>query len=75
MEKALIKQYESDIAHILPKLNNETIDYIVALAELPTTIRGFGPVKRSNVKKAADKRKDLLNALDVAGNGLRRAAE
>ena len=75
MEKALIKQYESDIAYVLPKLNNETIDYIVALAELPTTIRGFGPVKRSNEKKAADKRKELLNALDVAGNGLRRAAE
>ena len=74
-ERAWIRQYESDMAEILPKLNNETEDLIVALAELPIAIRGFGPVKSANEQKAGKKRKEILYALKNPRSGLTRAAE
>ncbi len=75
MERALIQQYESDMLEVLPQLNKETEDAIVALAELPTFIRGFGPVKRANELKAAKRRRELLNILKNPRHGLSRAAE
>ena len=75
MERALIQQYESDMVEVLPQLNKETEDAIVALAELPTSIRGFGPVKRANELKAAKRRRELLTILKNPRHGLSRAAE
>jgi indolepyruvate ferredoxin oxidoreductase len=75
MERALIRQYEADLAQWLPKADTETMDALVALAELPLTIRGFGPVKAANEAKAAKRREDILAALRAGGAALAKAAE
>ncbi len=75
MERALIKQYEADMAEVLPKLTRETKDPIVALAELPLQIRGFGPVKEAHARAAAKRRKELLAVIRAGGSQLRQAAE
>jgi hypothetical protein len=45
MERGLIRQYQADMAEFLPGAAPQTMDALVALAELPLSIRGFGPVK------------------------------
>ncbi|SMX36035.1 indolepyruvate ferredoxin oxidoreductase family protein [Maliponia aquimaris] len=75
MERALIKQYEADMAEWLPKAAPATMDALVALAELPLQIRGFGPVKAANEAKAAKRREELLAVLRQGGAGMRAAAE
>ena len=75
MERALIKQYEADMAEWLPNANAATMDALVALAELPLQIRGFGPVKQANAAKAEKRREELLAALRAGGRPLAEAAE
>jgi indolepyruvate ferredoxin oxidoreductase len=75
MERALIKQYEADMAEVLPKLTDQTREAIVALAELPKQIRGFGPVKQANEAKAAKRREELLSVIRAGGTETRKAAE
>ncbi len=75
MERALIRQYEADMAEVLGKLTPETRDAAIALAELPLTIRGFGPVKQKNEEAAAKRRKELLATIRAGGAPLRQAAE
>ncbi len=75
MERALIAQYEADMAEVLPKFGPETREAIIALAELPLTIRGFGPVKEANAAKAEKRREELLAAIRAGGKDLARAAE
>ena len=75
MERALIKQYEGDMAAVLPNLTDETRDLIVALAELPLSIRGFGPVKAANEAKAAKTREGLLSAIRDGGGTVAQAAQ
>jgi indolepyruvate ferredoxin oxidoreductase len=75
MERALITEYERDMAEVLPKVSSETLDIAVALAELPLSIRGFGPVKEKNAEKAAKQRTDLLASFRAGGAPLAEAAE
>ncbi|UOA15041.1 indolepyruvate ferredoxin oxidoreductase family protein [Sulfitobacter dubius] len=75
MERALIKQYEADMTEVLPKLTDQTRDAIVALAELPLQIRGFGPVKQANETKAAKRREELLAVIRAGGTATAKAAE
>jgi len=75
MERALIKQYEADMAEWLPKATPDTMDALVVLAELPLQIRGFGPVKAANEAKAAKRREELLAVLRAGGKALAAAAE
>ncbi len=75
MERGLIRQYEADMAEVLPKLSPETRDAAVALAELPLSIRGFGPVKAANEGKAAKRREELLATIRAGGAPLKQAAE
>ena len=75
MERALIKQYEADMKAVLPKLTPDTKDAVVALAELPMQIRGFGPVKAQNERKAAKRREELLSVISAGGAPLAKAAE
>ena len=75
MERALIKQYQSDMAEIEKHLSPDTLDIAVALAELPLKIRGFGPVKAANEAKAAKRREELLTMLRAGGAPLAKAAE
>jgi indolepyruvate ferredoxin oxidoreductase len=75
MERALIKQYEADMAEVLPKLTDDTREAIIALAELPLQIRGFGPVKQAAEAKAAKRREELLSVIRSGGRPLAQAAE
>ena len=63
MERALIKQYRADLPRLTSAANKEAA---IALAELPLQIKGFGPVKEENERKAAKRREELLSMLDVA---------
>ncbi len=75
MERALIAEYEADMAKVLPEANTGNMDAIVALAELPLQIRGFGPVKKANQDKAAKRREELLAAIAAGDAPQRQAAE
>ncbi|MFK7745447.1 MAG: indolepyruvate ferredoxin oxidoreductase family protein [Roseobacter sp.] len=75
MERALIKQYEKDMAAVLPKLTASNEDAIAALAELPMQIKGFGPVKAANEAKAAKRREELLAVIEQSPSGMAAAAE
>jgi len=75
MERALIKQYESDMAEWLPKATTKTLEAMVALAELPMQIRGFGPVKEANERKTSKRREEILSVLRSGGTDLKQAAE
>ena len=75
MERALIKQYEADMRDVLPKLDDNTREAVVALAALPLQIRGFGPVKQENETKAAKRREELLSVIRAGGAPLAKAAE
>ncbi len=75
MERALITQYEADLAEVLPKLTPSTRDAVVALAELPLQIKGFGPVKQANEQKAAKRREELLALIRAGGTPVAKAAE
>ncbi len=74
MERALIRQYETDMAEILkdPARNH---DAAVELASLPLQIKGFGPVKEAAAKSAAARREDLLAAYRAGAAPQRHAAE
>ncbi|MGJ5618699.1 indolepyruvate ferredoxin oxidoreductase family protein [Sulfitobacter sp. MF3-043] len=75
MERGLIKQYVADMNEVLPLLTDQTRAAIVALAELPLQIRGFGPVKQANEAKAAKRREELLGVIRAGGTATAKAAE
>ena len=59
-ERALIAEYEADLARILPQLNSANLAQALGRAQLPDEIRGYGPVKMANIEKAAQKRVALM---------------
>ncbi|MEM1353233.1 MAG: DUF6537 domain-containing protein, partial [Pseudomonadota bacterium] len=75
MERALIKEYRADMLAAQAKLTPETRDAVIALAELPLQIRGFGPVKEANAAAAAKRRAELKAIIAAGGPVLAQAAE
>ena len=75
MERALIAQYETDMATLFKTYSAQVKAPSVALAELPLQIRGFGPVKQANEAKAAKRREELLAAIRAGGAQQAKAAE
>ncbi len=73
-ERRLIRDYEADLAEVLPMLSEATRAPILALAELPMQIRGFGPVKEEAMEKAARQRADLLALIRAGGTPKAQAA-
>jgi indolepyruvate ferredoxin oxidoreductase len=65
-ERALLDAYIADLRAALAALRPDTLDTAVALAELPDMIRGFGPVKDANRRKAEARRATLLARLAAA---------
>ncbi|MBC9073364.1 indolepyruvate ferredoxin oxidoreductase family protein [Thauera sp. CAU 1555] len=59
-ERALITQYERDIAELLESLSFLRLSLATEIAALPEGIRGFGHVKAHNMKAAAARREELL---------------
>jgi indolepyruvate ferredoxin oxidoreductase len=74
MERALIAQYETDMARVITDHGAKASDAAVALAELPLQIKGFGPVKVANEANAAKRREEILAALQH-GDDVPAAAE
>ncbi len=54
-ERAAIRSYEADMKEVLAGLSAERMAGAVALAELPLSVRGFGPVQVAS-RAVADKR-------------------
>ncbi|WP_413875347.1 indolepyruvate ferredoxin oxidoreductase family protein [Albidovulum sp.] len=75
MERALIAEYEADMAGVLPKVTPATRDAALALARLPLDIRGFGPVKEAAQARAAKRREELLALIRAGGAPMKAAAE
>jgi len=65
MERRLIAQYEADMAALLPTVDPDSVELLRELAELPLSIRGFGPVKHAAAAVAAKRREALLKALSA----------
>ncbi|TCO70588.1 indolepyruvate ferredoxin oxidoreductase family protein [Rhodovulum euryhalinum] len=74
-ERAAIRVYESDMAEVLAGLTPDRLEAAVALAELPLSVKGFGPVKAKAEVEAAERRASLLAAFRAGSEGLRQAAE
>ncbi len=74
MERRLIADYEADL-ELIRSCFSAMPEAAVELAELPEKIRGFGPVKEANAKKAAQRRTELLFTLDGGEPEVKHAAE
>jgi len=62
MERRLLREYEQLLARIETELDVSRLPLAVALAEIPSEIRGFGPVKAASAERAAARRAELLRA-------------
>jgi indolepyruvate ferredoxin oxidoreductase len=60
-ERALIADYEALIGELCAGLTPSNRDLAVALAALPETIRGYGPVKMKAIAAADQERRRLLD--------------
>ena len=65
MERRLIRDYEADMARVIDGWQGMNRDAALALARLPDTIRGFGPVKEESAADAAIRREELLASLNA----------
>ena len=75
MERALIAQYERDMEQVTPLLSDANRQAVMELAQLPTKIRGFGPVKLENAAKAEKRREELLTIIRADKSVSHHAAE
>ncbi len=57
----MIAEYEVLVGELCAGLTPENRDLAVALAALPETIRGYGPVKAKAIAAADDERRRLLD--------------
>jgi indolepyruvate ferredoxin oxidoreductase len=56
LDRALLAEYEADIAQLLTSLSAVTLPAAVELASLPASIRGYGPVRQAQAAAAAARR-------------------
>ena len=75
MERDLIHAYEADMDEVLRDFGDERRKPAIALAELPLSIRGFGPVKAANAKAAHKQRDELMAAFRAGRDKPAQAAE
>ncbi|WP_366938899.1 DUF6537 domain-containing protein, partial [uncultured Paracoccus sp.] len=74
-ERAAIREYEADMRDVLAKVTDATMPVAVELAELPLTVRGYGPVKAQAEAAAAIRRRELLEQFRSGKAPLQQAAE
>ena len=65
-ERGLVDQYERDILVAIQSLSSTNSETVLALAELPDTIRGFGHIKDRNMALAEPRRLELMALLNVS---------
>jgi len=68
-ERALVAQYQTDLQRIVGELGKANYGLLVEIARVPDLVRGFGPVKEANFKKAAEKRDQLFGQLTSSDHG------
>lgn len=73
MERRLIERYRATVDGLLPSLDATNLELAVEIAELPSTIRGYGHVKQRAVA-AFEERESQLLARYANQPGLARAA-
>jgi indolepyruvate ferredoxin oxidoreductase len=66
LERALLADYEADLAALPTKLNRATLGDAIALVSLPEQIRGFGHVKRRTIDATIPQRAALRARLGLA---------
>ena len=62
-ERALIGQYEADMAEVIAALSPDNLATAVALAGVPERIRGFGHIKERAMRLAGEERARLIDRL------------
>ncbi len=60
-ERALVKRYIENVERIIGDLSSSNMVTALELANLPQSIRGFGPVKLSSLEAAKQKEQELLS--------------
>ena len=73
-ERAAIARYEADMAEVLPLVTPATLELVRELAELPLSVRGYGPVREASAAPAALRRSELLEAIRAGGAPAAQAA-
>ncbi len=68
MERRLLADYERDLETILGRLSAERLEAAVALASVPSLVRGYGHVKAAAVKRAEAERTRLVERFSAAGD-------
>ena len=63
LELKMIKEYEQDLKAIEQNLNMANYEEACELAQWPSSVRGFGPVKEANYAKMQEQRSRLLDLL------------
>lgn len=66
-QAAHLAQFEADMARLLPKVTPQTEGILRELAELPLTVRGFGPVRAKGQAAAEVRRAELIAQFDRGG--------
>ncbi|MBD9525322.1 indolepyruvate ferredoxin oxidoreductase family protein [Paracoccus sp. PAR01] len=74
-ERAAIAEFEADMREVLADVTPATIALVRELAELPLSVRGYGPVKEAAARQAAARRVQLLDAFRKGGTPMAQAAE
>ncbi|CAM3121612.1 indolepyruvate ferredoxin oxidoreductase family protein [Paracoccus nototheniae] len=74
-ERAMIAEFEADMAEIFAKVTDPMMPVAIELAGLPLSVRGFGPVKEAAADQAALRRAELLAQFREARAPIRDAAE
>ncbi len=74
-ERQLRDDYEQTMKALLPSLSPATLPTLLALANLPEQIRGFGHVKEANMQKAAAQKAQLLAQMQAPTTAAPLAAE
>ncbi len=63
LERQLLADFEADVQVILEQLDEANFETAVALARLPMSVKGFGPVKETAARIAVNRRDRLLAEL------------
>ncbi|NIA00725.1 indolepyruvate ferredoxin oxidoreductase family protein [Massilia sp. CCM 8734] len=66
MEQELVAHFERQMRQVAARLNRRDMDAAIALAELPSTILGFGHVKLRNLARAKAREASLAGRLGIA---------
>ncbi|MDN5567743.1 MAG: indolepyruvate ferredoxin oxidoreductase family protein, partial [Paracoccus sp. (in: a-proteobacteria)] len=74
-ERAMIREYERDMAEVMPAVTDATLPVALELARLPLSVRGYGPVKDKAADLAAEQRLHLLEQFRSGRAPYRDAAE